>query len=192
MHIVKKIVYKIADVFGVVSALGYLGIVVICIFDVILEKLGHPLPGSTELVERAMLVAVFASFAYAQAKKAHINMMIVVERVPRIARLLILGLTSILSVATTAYAASAAWTMRGTALELNQITGILHIPLWPFYLLESLAMWFFAIILLVDTLFVFVAIKDDKINEEVIDEYGMLLPGREIAPVVEADDIPIG
>ena len=123
-----------------------------------------------------MVVAVFASFAYAQTKKAHINMMILIERFPRFTRLLSLGLTSIISVGTTAYAAHAAWTQSMTAMKMNQITGILHIPLWPFYTVESIAMYFFAIILLIDTIYIFGAIKNNEWNEQVTEDYGMLIP----------------
>jgi len=177
MDIIKRIVYRCSSGLGAVSAVGYIAIILICIFDVLLEKLfSSPIQGSYELVERCMVVAVFASFAYAQAKKAHINMMILIERFPRFTRLFSLGLTSILSVGATGYTAYAAWTQTGTAMRMSMQTGILHIPLWPFYLLESIALYLLALILLVDTIFVFVAIKSDKFNELVTEDYGMILP----------------
>lgn len=177
MEKIKRILYRCSEGVGVISAIGYLAIVAICVLDVALEKIfGKPIQGSYELVERCMVIAVFTSFAYAQTKKAHINMMILIERFPRLLRLLLLGLTSLLSIATTAYAAYAAWTQGVTTLKMNQITGILHIPLWPFYIVQSIAMFFFALILLLDTIYVFRAIKNDKLNELVTEDYGMIIP----------------
>jgi len=177
MKIIKRLLYRCAGAMGSISAIGYIAIIVLCVFDVALEKLiGKPIRGSYELVERCMVIAVFASFAYAQVKKAHINMMILIERFPRFLRLLSLGLTSLLSVGTTGYAAYAAWTQSMTAMDMNQYTGILHIPLWPFYSLQSIAMYFFAIILLLDTIYVFGAIKSNRLNEMVTEDYGMIIP----------------
>jgi TRAP-type C4-dicarboxylate transport system permease small subunit len=198
MKTIKKFVYKISDAFGVISAVGYLAIIVICVMDVALEKiLDTPVLGSYELVERCMLVAVFASFGYAQSRKAHINMTIVIEKFKRIPRLLTLGFMSVISVASTGYAANAAWTMWISSQELGQETGILHIPLWPFYLIESLAMYFFALVLCLDTIFIFIGLKNDEINDEITSDYGMMLTGKEAKPTqsplpFDVDDIPLG
>jgi len=177
MEKVKRIFYRCAGGVGVISAVGYLAIIAICIFDVLLEKtISRPITGSYELVERCMVVAVFASFAYAQAKKAHINMMILIERFPRFSRLITLGLASLLSVGITGYAAYAAYTQTGTAMRMGTMTAVLHIPLWPFFMLQAIALFFLAVILLLDTIYVFAAVKSDSMNEIVTDEYGMLLP----------------
>jgi len=177
MEKIKRIFYRCAGGVGVISAVGYLAIIAICIFDVLLEKtISRPIQGSYELVERCMVVAVFSSFAYAQAKKAHINMMILIERFPRFSRLLTLGLASVLSVGVTGYAAYAAWTQTQTAIRMSTMTAVLHIPMWPFFLVQAIALLLLALILLLDTVYVFAGIKSDSINEIVTEEYGMLLP----------------
>jgi len=176
MDKVKSVFYRCAGGVGVISAVGYLAIIAICIFDVVLEKtISRPIQGSYELVERCMVIAVFASFAYAQAKKAHINMMVLIERFPRLSRLAILGVSSVLSVGITGYAAYAAWTQTRTAIRMSTMTAVLHIPLWPFFLIQAIALLFLAIILLLDTVYVFAGIKSDRINDMMTEEYGMLL-----------------
>ena len=177
MDIVKRFLYRCSGAIGVISAVGYIAIIVICVGDVFLEKIFETrIQGSYELVERCMIVAVFASFAYAQTKKAHINMMILLERFPRFARLFTLGITGILSVGTVGYTAFAAWTQCKTSYRMAMTTGILYIPFWPFYLLESIAMYLLAIILLLDTIYVFVGIVSNRVNDIVTEEYGMVLP----------------
>jgi len=178
MDKLKGFIYRCANGLGAVSAVGYIAIIVICVGDVFLEKVFTiRIQGSYELVERCMIIAVFSSFAYAQTKKAHITIMMLLERFPRLARLSVLGLTSVLSVGTVGYTAYAAWTQCKTAHRMMTMTGILHIPFWPFYLIGSIAMFILAIVMLLDTTFVFAAIKSDKINKIVTKEYGMILPG---------------
>ena len=177
MEKVKDIFYRCASGISVISAVGYILIVCICVFDVLLDKLfGSPIPGTYELIERCMATAVFASFAYTQVKKGHINMMVVIERLPRALRLILLGLVGLLSAATAGYAGYAAWTQTGTSMRMGYMTSILSIPLWPFYLLQTITLYLFAIVLLLDMLYIFVAIKSDKINEIVIEDYGMVIP----------------
>ena len=170
----RSILYRCVGGLGAVSAVGYLAIIAICIGDVFLEKVFNTrILGSYELVERCMIISVIASFAYAQTKKAHINMMIVLERLPRFLRLLILGLTSVLSVGTAAYTGYAAWTQCKTAYRMAMTTGILYIPFWPFYLVVSISLYLLAIVLLLDTVFIFVAMKSDRINDIVTKDYRM-------------------
>ena len=181
MEKIKKFFYKCASGVGVASSVGYIFIIVLIVVDVILEKfVGKPISGTYELIERSMVIAVFASFAYAQTKKAHINMVMVIERFPRILRLLALGLTSILSVGAMSYAAYAAYTQYQSATSMGMMTGILYIPLAPFYLFQSIAMFLFAVILALDTIYVFAAMKSDKIDNMIIEEYGMIIKSKKV------------
>ena len=179
MEKIKEFFYKCAGGLSLVSSAGYVFIIGLIVVDVIMEKfLKTPISGTYELIERSMVIAVFASFAYAQTKKAHINMMILIERFPRFSRLLSLGATSVLSVGATGYAAYAAWTQSNSALQMGMMTGTLHIPLWPFYLIQSVALFLMAVILSFDTIHVFAAMKNDKINDMVTEDYGMILHGE--------------
>ena len=179
METVKRFFYRCSGYLGAVSTIGFIVIIGICVIDVFLDKLfSMPIQGTYELIERSMVIAVFASFAYAQTKKAHINMMILLERFARLPRLILLGFTSVLSVGTTGYAAYAAWMQSRTAASMATMTGVLHIPLWPFFVLQSVAMFLFAVILTLDTIYVFAAIKNDRINDLIIEDYNMLIRGK--------------
>ena len=184
MDKIKQFFYKCASGIGVASSVGYIFIIALIVVDVILEKfIGKPISGTYELIERSMVIAVFASFAYAQTKKAHINMVMVLERFPRILRLLLLGLTSALSVGAMTYAAYAAFTQYKSAVSMGMMTGILNIPLWPFYLFQSIAMFFFAIILALDTIYIFAAMKNDKVNDMITEDYGMIIKPKKVKEI---------
>ncbi|MDR2771749.1 MAG: TRAP transporter small permease [Clostridiales Family XIII bacterium] len=171
---IQKWMYKFADGVGVVSSIGYIFIIGLCVAEVFLEKLtGMPILGSYEMIERAMIVAVFASFAYAQTKKMHINVPIVLNFFPRAAKLLSLGAMSAVATGVAFFMGYAAWTQCLTAKSMSQMTGILHIPLYPFYFVESVAMTIFGFILIIDTIMVFVSLKDKEIEKRTLTDYGI-------------------
>ncbi|MDR2355887.1 MAG: TRAP transporter small permease [Clostridiales Family XIII bacterium] len=170
----QKLMYRFADAIGIVSSVGYIFIIVLCVAEVFLEKLtGMPILGSYEMIERAMIVAVFASFAYAQTKKMHINVPIILNFFPRAAKLLSLGAMSAIATGVAFFVGYAAWTQCLTAKSMNQITGILHIPLYPFYFAESVAMIIFGLILILDTIMVFLSLKDRETEKRTLTDYGI-------------------
>jgi TRAP-type C4-dicarboxylate transport system permease small subunit len=174
MEKVRDISFKAASIISVISIVGYTVIALLTLLDVLMTKLlNAPIFGAYEIVERLMLCAVFASFAYAQTKKAHINMPILIEHLPRKLRLLSLFLTSIASIGIAIYMGYAAYQQGMGSLHTGTMTGMLHIPLYPFYFVESLAMIFFAIILLIDTYFILVAMWNDDYNVQINLDYGI-------------------
>lgn len=181
---IKKFMYKFADTVGVISSVGYIFIIALCVTEVILKKLtGMPIIGSYELVERSMIIAVFASFAYAQTQKMHINVPIVINFFPRLVKFLSLGVTSTISTGIAFYMAYAAWTQCVTAGKMAQMTGILHIPLAPFYFIEAIAMAIFGLILIIDTIVIFVSIADRDMAPQTLRDYGVTVKQNDVAPV---------
>jgi TRAP-type C4-dicarboxylate transport system permease small subunit len=178
---IKNFMYKFADGVGVVSSIGYIVIIGLCMVEAVLEKLtGMPILGSYEMVERSMIVAVFASFAYAQTKKMHINVPIILNFFPRAMRLLSLGVTSTISTGIALYVGYAAWTQCLTAKSMSQMTGILHIQLYPFYFVEAVAMVIFGLILIIDTIFIFMSLGDKDMERQTFRDYGISVKKSDI------------
>lgn len=140
--------------FGCVLAMMLLNVA-----DVALSKLfQRPIIGSYELTQRILMCAVFTAFAYGQSRKAHINMTIVIRHFPRVPRFVAFTLTSALSVLCAGAVTYAAFVQAGVAYGSNYITEILYIPLFPFYLIEGLAMGVFTLALLYDMVLCAIAI----------------------------------
>ena len=195
MEKIRKYVYTGATAVAVISVVGYFAIAIITLIDVTaLKIMGDPMLGAYEIIERIMLIVVFCSFAYAQTKNAHINMPIVVERIPRSIRCAILTFTCVLSVIIAILLAVAAIMQGNISLRDDTITGMLHIPLYPFFYIEALAMLLFALVLLIDTYFIVLAIFNDRYNAELIKDFGLTIrkPEKEIRqkkglPVMELE-----
>ncbi len=114
--------------------------------------------GAYELTQRLLMCAVFTAFAYGQSKKSHINMTIVIVHFPRPLRFTLFTLMSILSVLAAGAMTYAAAVQTGVAVSTGYMTEVLYIPLWPFYVVETVAMGIFTLALLYDTVLNAIAI----------------------------------
>ena len=123
--------------------------------------------GAYELTQRLLMCAVFTSFAYGQSKKTHINMTIVIAKFPRALRFIVFTIMSVLSVLAAGTMTYAAGVQTSVAISTGYMTEVLYIPLWPFYVVETLAMAIFTLALLYDTVLYAVAIFRDDFAEMV-------------------------
>ncbi|NLL52904.1 MAG: TRAP transporter small permease [Peptococcaceae bacterium] len=164
-----KIISRITVIMSLISYGGVLAIMVLNVADVLLLKtLSRPITGAYEITEVLLLCTVMASFAYAQSKKAHINVTLFIKYFPRIIKFMAYGLMGLLSTLTAVAVGYAAILQALSAISRGAQTNVLMIPLYPFYYIEALTMFVFALILLYDTVLAFAAIGSRKCEEIVI------------------------
>jgi TRAP-type C4-dicarboxylate transport system permease small subunit len=155
----------------IVSLVSYAGVVVIMLLnvaDVLLTKFAaKPISGAYEITESLLLCTVFASFAYAQSKKAHINMTILINIFPKALKFFVYGLMGLLSAGVAAIVGYAAVQQALSAIDKGTVTSVLMIPMYPFYYIEAGAMFVFTLSLLYDAVLSFAAIFSKK-HEEIV------------------------
>jgi len=167
-----KIVRKITFVMSLISYAGLLAIMLLNVADVFTTKaFTEPISGAYEISEVLLLCTVMASFAYAQSQKTHINMSIVVKHFPRALKFAVYGFMGLLAAATAAAVGYAAILQTQSALDRGAETAVLAIPMYPFYIVEAIAMFVFAIALLYDALMAFGAIRSDRYMEYVTSDW---------------------
>ncbi len=163
---VGKVVEKTTFVVSMISYCGVVAIMLLNVGDVLMTKIFiKPITGAYEITECLLLCTVMASFAYAQSKKSHINMTLVIKFFPKSLRFLTYGLMGILSTVTAAVVGTAAFLQAASAISKGTITSVLSIPMYPFYYIEAAAMFVFALALLYDTVLAFMAIFSKKYQE---------------------------
>lgn len=171
----KKIEAAIERITGVISLISYIGfffIMVFTVLDVLLRHmLSSPILGSYEIVERSVFCAVFASFAYAQTQKAHINITMLVDFFPVKLKMLSIFVTELLSAITALLIAYAAVRQANTAFASNYTTAVLYIRLYPFYWIEFICMFVFAITLFYNSAKHLVAIFNKNIMQNIVEGY---------------------
>lgn len=149
-----------------VAWISYICIVVMMLMntlDVIMSLVANKnILGAYEISQRLLMCAVFCCFAYAQSKKQHICMTLVVKHYPRPIRFFCFSLMSLLSVVVSGATCWAAYVQMNDYIARNFTTEVLYIPLWPFYLVEVIGMGIFTLTVLYDTVLYAIAIfKDD-------------------------------
>ena len=161
-------VKRVTGLVAVVSYVGFFFIMALTICDVLIRYIsGASILGVYEIVERVMICAVFASFAYTQTEHGHVQITKLVSMFPAKLRFLVMSLNSLISAAVIVLAAYAAWRQGNVALESNYTTGVLFIPLYPFYWVEIVSMAVFCLALLFDTVKNFFGIFNQEIAKEV-------------------------
>jgi len=171
MRKIEEVIGKLTGAISIISYIGFFFIMLFTVADVVLRfALSSPILGSYEIVERAMFCSVFASFAYAQSQKAHINITMLIDLFPVKLKLFCLSLTGMLSTCAAVFIAYAATKQANTAWAASYATSVLSIPLYPFYWTEFLCMLAFAATLLYDAIKYFFAIFNEDIARRVLSE----------------------
>lgn len=127
--------------------------------------------GAYDITQRLLMCAVFASFAYAQSKKAHINMTLIIAKLPRALRFILFSLMSILSVAVSGAMTWAAYMQTLDCIEKGYVTDVIYMPLWPFYVVMIIAMAIFTLTIAYDTVLYIIAIKRDDYAEMIQEDW---------------------
>ena len=166
-----KWVGKFTKVICYISFAGIIAIVVLNVADVLLAKVSKPILGAYEITQRLLLCTVFASFAYTQTKKGHINMTILIVKFPRVVRFSLYTLTSLLSVFAAGALTYAAYYQGGVSMGINAATEILYIPLYPFFYVQALAMAAFTIVLIFDAVMSIIGIFREDFARHVMSQW---------------------
>ncbi len=163
---VRRLSARIGKITKGVAWISFVCVIVMMLMNVVDVIIGYlfnkHILGAYELTQRLLMCAVFTAFAYGQSKKTHINMTIVIAKFPRALRFILFTVMSILSVLAAGAMTYAAGVQTGVAISTGYMTEVLYIPLWPFYVVETLAMAIFTLALIYDTVLSAVAIfRDD-------------------------------
>jgi TRAP-type C4-dicarboxylate transport system permease small subunit len=168
MKKIKNVIDRVADYVAVISYVTVAILVLLNVADVVFNKVtGSSIQGAYEISECVLMCAVFASFAYGQTQKTHVHMTLFIDQLPGRTKFIPFFLCSLLTTAMAAVVTYASFYQAGSQLRSNAVTGILHIPYYPFYYLEVVCMVIFTITLLYDTILALLAIFRDEYAEMV-------------------------
>jgi TRAP-type C4-dicarboxylate transport system permease small subunit len=136
--------------------------------DVVIRWVSHgSIKGVYELVEIAMAASVFSAFSYTQIKHSHVHVTLLIQYFPQKLKMFSYAFTSLITTVVMFAIAYAALTQSQASAAQNQMTSVLSIPLYPFYIFEAIAMCFFGLVLLYDTLRCFVAVFNKGLADEI-------------------------
>ena len=175
MEKVKKIsanVEKFTTIVGYISFFCVAAMMFLNVADVLYHKLFNKnIIGTYDITQQLLMCAVFCSFAYAQSKKAHINMTLIIAKLPRALRYIFFSLMSVLSVVVSGATTWAAYMQTLDSIKKGYVTDVIYMPLWPFNLIMIIAMAIFTLTIAYDTVLYFIAIKRDDYAEMIQEDW---------------------
>lgn len=160
---------RTSNIVAIISYLAVAVLVLLNVADIAASKIaGTSIQGAYEISECVLMCAVFASFAYGQTKKTHVHMTLFIAKLPGRLKFIPFCLCSLLSTAMAGFLTYASFYQANRQFTTNTVTGILHIPLFPFYYLEAVCMVIFVLTLLYDALLALFAIFRQEYGELVV------------------------
>jgi TRAP-type C4-dicarboxylate transport system permease small subunit len=135
----KKVVSPISRVLGDISMVVIVLVTLLVVTDVCLRRLfDAPIMGSHDLSSLAFSIIVFLPLAWCAINDGHVELNLVVKRLPKTAQL---SIEVIIMFITTVILGLMSWQIlvQGTKLQVaNQETALLEIPVYPFIYLAAL------------------------------------------------------
>jgi len=111
------------------------------------DLLGHPVPGTVELSQYLLAVFILSGLAYTQQIKGHVNVSILISRLPVSGQLFLKLISSVLGLALFGLLAWQGWVV---GLAEHTVSDLLRIPQFPFRILVAVAGFLMCLELLID------------------------------------------
>jgi len=163
MKTVFKITNKISDILGVIAMALIVFMMVYIVAGVLSRKIFNaPFSGAYEVVQIALAVMTFAAFSFAQTRRRHVSISVLVKLLPEAGRFIDNAIVSLLGAATSVILAVSFFQQGKVTLASGQYTQTLFIPLYPVYFVSCLFMGLFAAVLLVDVIRSIMAARGDQ------------------------------
>jgi TRAP-type C4-dicarboxylate transport system permease small subunit len=94
--------------------------------------LDRPVPGAVELIEFLMTFVVFFAFGFGAVQRANVSVELLVQRLPERVQAIIDAMTCILSIGIVTLITWQGILQAGSLRESGHVSGVLHIPHYPF------------------------------------------------------------
>lgn len=125
-------------------------------------------PGDYELTQLWLCLLSFSCVAFIQSKKGHVNVIILIRRLRVPTAMLCLAVTHVISTVMCGLVAFSAVRLALQSLAKHDVTGMLHIPTGPFFFYEAFCMGLLCLMLAIDTVKCFLAVRNRKYADEIM------------------------
>ncbi len=143
---------------------------VVLFLDVVLRKATGgvvTIKGAYEIAQMLLSTFVFSTWAYTQSVHGHIEVVLVIQRLPQKVRFVLYAFTAILCVITVTFGAYGVYHQIFNAKASGESTANLMIPYWPFYIFEFVAFVLLGVVLLRDAFKAVYAIFSEEMAAEI-------------------------
>lgn len=146
-------IWKVARPVSRVFNYGGAGFLFILMALVVVHVIGRyilviPVPGSVELIEFLMILIVFLGFAECAVQRSNVSVDLLVDQLPKQAQVLIDTFTCILGIAIVSLITWQSAVQVKMLWQSGHVSGVLHIPHWPFAIVMVLGWAAFDLVLI--------------------------------------------
>lgn len=142
-----KPVIAIGNSLGLIALAGMMFLITV---DVTLRKtLDMPILGSYEIVQYLMVITIGFGMAYCGLRREHINVDLVISRLPRLARGIVGCVTGFLSLAVSIIVVWQAYVYIPQLQSGHVLSPVLLIPMYPFVGIAAFGFTLYALVLLI-------------------------------------------
>ena len=165
---IDKFLSVVSNWFMWVSYVGIVAIMVLIVIDVAMRRfLQAGIAGSYEIVERMLMIMIFAAFAYTQTQRGHIHVTLFLGKFPRVVGMIVFGLLGLLTTTAAVFCAYSLMVQGDYSLAAGTHTSVVKIPLYPFFYISAVLAYLFALTLLWDSIKCFIAIKNKELSDDI-------------------------
>lgn len=169
---IEKVIKTITGAISSISYVGFFFIMIITVVDVIVRYItGSAILGVYEIVERVMICAVFAAFAYTQTEHGHVMISLVIRLFPVKLKCGLMAINNLLSAVASVLVGYAAAKQAIVAYNAHYTTGVLKIIIYPFYWVVVVSMAALCIAFLLDVVRNVLAFGDKELADKIDSEF---------------------
>jgi TRAP-type transport system small permease protein len=149
IHLLEKVLHPVIRVINGAGTVVLGLMVLLTVVDVLLRlSLDRPLRGAFEIVEFLMVIVVFSAIAYTGLLKGHIVIQIFSSRLPERVRAILDIIADLISIGFCCLLIWQGFAQAQITRLRNDISGVLSIPVFPFYYVVVLGMGLMGLVLL--------------------------------------------
>jgi len=131
---VERRIYALSRVMGIIAIVVLVAMMLFTVLDIFLRAFfNKPIPGDVEIIERSMVFVGFFGLAWCAMKGMHIKVDLVVTFLPKRVQNVIDSFNYLLGIGVCIFITWFSYLEGIANREMNAVTNILRVPLFPFY-----------------------------------------------------------
>ncbi|MFC1532922.1 TRAP transporter small permease [Thermodesulfobacteriota bacterium] len=127
-------IYALSRILGIIAIAVLVAMMLFTVLDIFLRAFfNKPIPGDVEIIERSMVFVGFFGLAWCAMRGMHIKVDLVVAFLPKRVQSVIDSFNYILGLGVCTFFTWFSFLEGIANREMNSVTNILRVPLYPFY-----------------------------------------------------------
>ena len=162
MRIINTVITKITGALDLVGGLVMAALMALIAINVVMRIFNMPVPGVSEWIPFMLATSVGLTISYCAVQGGHIAMGFMVDRLPRVLRLIIEVIMQLVVIAFVCLTAWVLWQYGFSTMATNTVGMVTRIPIYPFVFIVAFGFSVFILAAINGLLQLFVKKEDGR------------------------------